>query len=127
MSEQPPRMVPATSAAAAVRLTLVLDGNDMLGSLRKVENVPGEQPAAAQGRAERGLGDFGLAHQEEVGVVSRQGIVERRLHWIIGPRWAHDPRRDDAGEAGRVLLIRPAAEPRAQRGAVAQPRRPPQT
>ena len=84
--------------------------------------MPGEQPAAAQGRAERGFGDFGLAHQEEVGVISRQGIVERRLDWIVGSRWAHDPRRDNDSEVGLVLLIRRAAEQRAEHGHIAQPR-----
>ena len=45
-------------------------------------------------------GEFGLAHQEQVDVVGRQRLVERRLDDVAGPRRAHQARRDDDGEVG---------------------------
>ena len=67
-------------------------------------NSRGGTPACRRALA---CDDFGLAHQEQVGVVGRQRAVERRLDDVAGPRRADQPRRHDDGEIGLVLLVRP--------------------
>src|SRR4051794_12876029 len=123
MSEQPPSVAPATSVAATVQPSaLVPDVDDIDGSLRQIEHVPSERPVGAQGSAQRGLRDLRLAHQKQVGVIRRQGVVERRLNYVARSSRPHDPWRDDDGKVGLVLLIRGAAEQRAEHRDIPQPR-----
>ena len=65
--------------------------------------------------------DFGLPEQEEVDVVRRQRVVDRRLDLVARPRRTHEVRRDDDDEIGLVLLIRLAGEQRAEHRHVAKP------
>src|SRR5262245_12880011 len=107
MSAQPLAKAPSASTAARA---LILDRDDMSASLRQIEDVAAERTLSADGGAHGRARDFGLAGQEEVGVVARHGVIERRLDRVAWPRRPHQARRDDDGEVGLVLLVRAAGE-----------------
>src|SRR5439155_23240321 len=112
MSEQPTRPKLSASSAATERAdALVFDGNIDASLLRQVENVT-EDPLLADRGHRIARAHFQLAHQEQVDVVRRQPVVERRLYEVTGARRTHDARRDDDGEIGLVREIRRAAEQR---------------
>src|SRR6266446_6529132 len=123
MSEQAPRTTAATSVAATVRpMVLVLDHDDIdFTPFRQIEDVTDEPLLVAEREPEIGRRDLWLAHQEQIDVVGRQRIVERGLDRIAWSRRTHDPRRDDDGEIGLLLLIGGAAEQRAEHRDIADP------
>src|SRR5438034_11384552 len=103
MSEQPPRTAEAAaaaSAAATIRPTvLVLACNNIDASLfRQIEDVADERLLVAEREPRVDWRDLRLAHQEQVGVVRRQRLVERRLDHVAGSGWSHDARRHDDRE-----------------------------
>src|SRR5262245_36985174 len=115
MSEQPPSAAPTATTAARA---LVLAGDDIAASLRKieydgfgkVEHVPAERPLCTDGGAHLGTRNLRLAGEEEIFIVAGQRVVERRLDRIARPRRPHETRRDDDGEIGFVLDVGPARE-----------------
>src|SRR5476649_1839925 len=71
----------------------------------------------ARGRPRR----FDLAHQEQIDVVDRKRVIERRCDDVARTGRTNEPRSDNDGEIGLVLLIRGAAKQRAQNRDVADP------
>src|SRR6185369_8409455 len=65
---------------------------------------------------------FRLSHQEEVGIVAGQPLVERRSQTLARSRGLHQMRRDDDDQIGLVLLIVHAAEQSPQNWNRSQPR-----
>src|SRR5437867_8642236 len=61
-----------------------------------------------------GFAHFRLPHQEEVGVVARQSLIERRRQPLAWSRRLHEMRRDDDDQIGLVLLIVHTAKQSAQ-------------
>src|SRR4051794_32100756 len=119
MSEQPPANAPNASTAARA---LILDRDDMSASLRQIENVAAEQRLSAGDGTHGGARNFGLPGQEEVGIVGRQGVVERRLERVARARRTHQSWRDDDDEVGLVLLVGPARKQLTEHRHVAKPR-----
>src|SRR5262249_47596188 len=125
MSAQPPRAAPRATTVARV---LVLADDDIVASLRKIEHMSrkiehmaGIWQLGAHGGTQASARELGLAFKEEVGIVARHRIVERRLDRVAGPRWPHQPGRDDDGEIGLVLQERPACKQRTEHRHVAEP------
>src|SRR5215831_10745795 len=125
MSAQPPRAAPAATTAAMV---LVLADDDIVASLwkiehmpRKIEHVSGIRQLGTHGGTQAPARQLALTLKEEISVVPRHRIVERRLDRIAGPRRADQPGRHDDGEIGLVLLKRPACEQRAEHRHVTEP------
>ncbi len=110
---------------AGDRLTVfvpsILDLNDIGALLAQIENVTHERLLVTGSEPRVGGRDLVLAHEEEVDVVRRQRVVERRLDRIAGPGRPHQARRDDDGEIGLVLLIALAREQRTEHRHVAEP------
>src|SRR5262245_28737814 len=104
----------ASVAATNWRRRLVLADDDIDASLFwQIEDVADERPLVAKREPRVCWRDLRLAHQEEVDVVRRQSLVERRLDHVAGSGRLDDARRHDDGEIGLVLLIGGAAEQRA--------------
>src|SRR5579862_4199594 len=77
---------PASAAASSAAPALIARRDDMAFlrfrqvPLRQVEDVAGQFARRdASGELGRALGDFGLAHQEQIDIVRRQRRVEWRL------------------------------------------------
>src|SRR6266849_5903748 len=105
MSEQPPSRAPkAMIAASALWLRSVLDDDDIGALLSHIENMTDERPLVADCEPSLGGRDLRLAHQEEVGVIGRQRVVERRLDRVARAGRTHEAWRDNDGEVGLVLL-----------------------
>src|SRR6266545_6296443 len=119
MSEQPPATAPSASTAASA---LVLDRDDMSASLGQIEDVAAERPLSAGDGTHGRARALALSGQEEVGVVPRQRVVERRLDRVARTRRTYQAGRDDDGEVGLILLVGPAREQLAEHRHVAEPR-----
>src|SRR5215470_16398650 len=125
MSAQPLSVVPTAITAAKV---LVLADDDIVASLwkiehmsRKIEHVSGIRQLSTHRGTQACARQLAFAFKEEIGVVARHRIVERRLDWIAGTSRPHQTRRDDDGEVGLVLLKRPACEQRTEHRHVTDP------
>src|SRR5882724_3812761 len=121
MSEQPPSTAPQDTIITASSLPpasafdfSVLDLNDIGPLLVQIEDVTHEGPLVTDREARLRWRDLVLAHQKEIDVVCRQGVVERRLDRIARTRRPHQARRDDDGKVGLVLLVLLAREQRAE-------------
>src|SRR5215510_2972922 len=77
--------------------------------------------AAARHVVRIGFPHFRLPHQEEVGVVARQPLIERRRQTLSRTRRLNEMRRDDDDQIGLMLLIVHAAEQSAENWNGSQP------
>src|SRR5262245_33775231 len=106
MSEQPDSTLTTVRSAAganALRLASILDLDDIGALLAYIENVTDKPPLVAGCEPRIGRRDLVLAHQEEIEVVGRQGVVERSLDRVARTGRTHQTGRDDDGEVGLVL------------------------
>src|SRR5258708_37743190 len=101
MSEQPASsarrletkiMSEAVRVRKVERMGLVLDRDHIGASFGKIENMTHELLLMADRHPGVGQRYFRLAHEEEVDVVRRQRVVERRLDRVSGTDRPHDVR-----------------------------------
>src|SRR5439155_21712453 len=106
--------VHAPSIVVAARAAIVMPRNlirRMDLSLADIEDVADRRRTAIDASLEtvlHRLGDFRLAEQEEIRIVRRRGVIERRAQVLVGPRRTHEAWRDDDDQIGLFLLIRGA-------------------
>src|SRR5260370_14165823 len=98
MSEQPPSVAARIGPMSASRTqppgivwpTLVLDLDDIGPLLTHIQHVTDEWPLVTGCKPHLGRRDLRLAHQEEIDIVRRQRVIERRLDHVARPRRPHD-------------------------------------
>src|SRR6202050_773 len=103
-------MEPIAAAATAAAITrpigLVFDGHIGASILGQIEDMADIRPVERAGGEPRQLRtDLGISHQEEVDVVARQAVVERRAYDIARPQRVNKMRRDYDNQIGLLFLV----------------------
>src|SRR5262249_53914794 len=105
-----------------LRISSILDLHDIGDAfLAHIEDVTDEPALVPDGEPRIGGGNLGVNHPEEIDVICRQRVVERRLDRVAQASWPDQTRRDNDREIGLVLFVLRAAEQRAEHRDIAEP------